>query len=86
MKWHNRFEYYLSDTDFLIHRFVSLPAIALNTALFPIALLAYGVANFKEVWRDHAKTVREKHYGSFCSDKVWAGSESFAEIVKAVKP
>lgn len=86
LKWHNSFEYYLSDTDFLVHRFVSLPAVALNTLMFPVALLVYGIANFKEVWRDHAGMVRQKHYGSFSSEKVWARSEPFAEIVRAARP
>lgn len=86
LKWHKRFEYYICDTDLLVHCFVSPPAIVLNTLLFPIALLLYGVANFKEVWRDHAKTLRQKHYGSFTSDKVWARCEAFDDFLRAVKP
>lgn len=84
MKWHNRFEYYLRDTDFLVHRFVGRTAVAISIALFPLSLLIYGVANFKEVWREHVRLVSQKKYGSFSGDQVWARSDSFSEIVKAV--
>ena len=83
LKWHNRFEYYLRDDAFLIHRFVSAPAVALNTILFPVMLLAHGLTNFKMVWRDHYGTIKQKETGSFSSDKVWSSSAAFPEIVKA---
>lgn len=83
--WQHSFEYYLSETDFLLLRFVSLPAIAVNVILFPVLLVVHGVAN-RSLWRELFDLFRQKASGSFSSDKVWARSNSFADIVKAVKP
>lgn len=85
ISWQHRFEYYLSDTDFLMHRFASYQVVVLSLVIFPVSLIFYGLANFKEVLREHASLISPKKYGGFSADQVWSRSDSFAEIVKAAK-
>jgi hypothetical protein len=83
--WKHRFEYYLSDTDFLIHRFASYRVVVLSLLLFPFSLIFYGLANYKEVLREHASLINPKKYGGFSADQVGSRSVSFPEIAKATK-
>lgn len=86
IKWTDKYEYYLSEDMFLLHKYLSLPAVVLNILLFPISLLCFGLSNFKDVLREHKEILSQKKYGKFSGDACYKSDEDyFNNIVAQVK-
>lgn len=78
-RWIKRFEYYVKDSDFLIHQFDSYTAIFLNIITFPLVGLMHGFFN-KEVLREYKRMLFPKKNGAFVEDKIWSRSEKYKQI------
>ncbi|RXZ78036.1 hypothetical protein EBB07_28685 [Paenibacillaceae bacterium] len=68
--WTDYYEYYCNDNHIIMHRFTSLIAKCVTTLLFPLTFFVYGIANHKEIIRDHKRVFNEKKYGSYYSDHI----------------
>ena len=84
IKFGENYEYYISDDYFEMHRFYGTIIIILNTILFPVLLLFYGLSNFKETFNDVSSLYHQKKTGSFVSDTVWKDSETYKEIISII--
>lgn len=83
--WATKYEYYLRDVEFQMHRFPSTLFVVLCLATFPLMLLIHGFAN-RDLWKEYRSLLQPKKYGRFSADGVWASNNAFPEILKAVKP
>jgi hypothetical protein len=79
-RWIKRFEYYVKDSDFLIHQFDSYTCIFLNIITFPLVGLMHGFFN-KEVTGEYKRMIFPKRNGSFVEDKIWSSSKMYQEII-----
>lgn len=84
LRWHNRYEYYIRDSDFLIRRFTGIFAVFLIVLMSPVIVLFYGLANIKETFDELKRIVMQKKYGAFSSDVIFKTSPSFPAILKAI--
>ena len=82
-RWIKRFEYYVKDSDFLIHQFDSYTCIFLNLITFPLVGLMHGFFN-KEVFRDYKRMLFPKKNGAFVEDKIWSSSNKYQEIINSL--
>lgn len=78
--WIKRFEYYVKDSDFLIHQFDSYKAIFLNIIAFPLVGLMQGFFN-TGVIREYKRMIFPKKNGAFVEQKIWASSPKYHEII-----
>ena len=85
IKLMDKYRYYLSNNNFIMHRFMSLPAVIFNTILFPISLLMNGIKNYKEVFYELYKMYHQRKCGAFVSDCVSSGSDIFQKILDLIK-
>lgn len=80
-KWIDSYEYYIKDTDFLVNKFESVTCRILNWLTCPLAVLYFGVGNWKAVVKDSCKTrSKEKQQGNFVSNKVLVSSDAYKKI------
>lgn len=70
-RWIHRYEYYIREDSVLVHQYTSVPAIVLNFLLLPVAMVVYGLSNYKDIWKDHMSYLNEKKYGKFVSEGIW---------------
>jgi hypothetical protein len=81
---HNRCdsrEYYIRDSDFLIHHFSSNYFIIISVLLYPVNLLSVGFRQFKELNNDFKKLLNQKEYGYFSEDIIFGYTDKYTEIV-----
>ncbi len=89
-RWFERYEYYLSDNCFKMHRFTNWIGITIETVLLPLGILLHGIMNTKEILHDHKRLRNQKKYGSFVEEAVWnryndKPNEKFDKILLAVR-
>ena len=87
VRWFNRYEYFMKDGEFLMHRFITWPAVGLSLLVFPVMLLVHGVAN-RDLWREYADLMRQKKTGNFVFEgfRLLPHAAVAQELTKAVKP
>ena len=86
--WKLRYDYFLDENRFEMHRMVSVVGQIIVTVLFPLSLLMEGFGNFKEIVQDHKKAIWQRTYGNFNKDVVFNNDRQqdlFAEICKQVR-
>lgn len=83
-KWCDRYEYYYNDRAIILRRFCNLQGIIFEIILFPVHLLLHGLFNFKEIIREYRGLFNQKKYGSFSSDYVHKGSNTYREVMRIV--
>lgn len=66
----SRYHYYADDRSMLIELMPTLLTKVLCTALLPLTIFVYGIANYKELVRDVKRTWCPRKYGAFTADEV----------------
>jgi hypothetical protein len=82
--WLVKYEYYYNQYEILLHKFATIPAIILETLLFPVNVLICGLADIKDLIKDVKGLYRPKKYGSFVGDSVYKGSEAYEKIMQII--
>ncbi len=82
VKWIFKYEYYISENRIILDKFTSLRAKIFNVVMFPVVIFLEGFLNFKDIARDYKKMFNEKKYGSFSSDYVQVGCDTYDEVKK----
>lgn len=77
-----RYDYYLSNDRLEIQQLPTVLTKALVVITLPIALLLYGVANYKEVIYETKHILQPKKYGAFVSDVIWERYETYEKARK----
>lgn len=85
VKWGDRYEYYYNDYHILLHCFSNWKVKILGTLLFPVNILVFGVANYKEILNEYKRMYNEKKHGSFVENHVSSGTEKYDEIMKLIQ-
>jgi hypothetical protein len=69
--WTDRYDYFLKpNEEFVMCRSTSYIAKILNIIFYPLAVLAHGIVNYKEINRDIARDWNSLDKGSFVLDSV----------------
>ena len=71
IKWHNRYEYYLSEKMIHMERYTTLFAKLLMMLILPISYIWYGMANYKQLNKEVYNIWHEKERGSFSNDVIY---------------
>lgn len=85
LKWFNRYEYYYSKEEIIIHNFKNLPFRIMFTIGFPLFILLNGLVNFKESFNELNMMWNQKKYGRFSSDSISSKSDLYKEIINVIK-
>lgn len=87
--WHSNYEYYIKDKTILMHKIPNALGCIVSTLLLPAGLIAEGLFNYKEVYKDMVlKTWQCKKYGAFSSDVIYKRDNddgTFDKLIVAVK-
>lgn len=89
-RWSIRYEYYIKENHIVMQAIPNFVGCVASTILLPIAILAEGLINYKEVYKDIVlKAWQSKRYGSFSSDDIYNRSgkvsREFDELTKLIK-
>ncbi len=88
-QWHSNYEYYVKDKTILMHKIPNVFGCIISTILFPVGLLAEGLRNYKETYKDMVlKAWQAKKYGSFSSDAIYKRDNddgTFDKVIVASK-
>lgn len=84
IKWYDRYEYYYNEHCVLLHKFYNWEAVIITTILFPITLLLVGLANMKECFKDLKSLYNQKKSGSFITDSISSGTETYNKVIKII--
>lgn len=84
MKWYHRYEYYYNEHKIIMHRFVNIYGIILQTIMFPILVLLEGLGDIKQIIEEYKKLYNQKKYGSFRGDNIWSDSDKYKEIMNLI--
>ena len=85
IKWIDKYEYYYNDRQIILHKFYNPLSVAINTLLFPISILANGYLHFKDCWKDLKSLYHQKQCGSFISDSISNGTDTYNKIMDIIK-
>lgn len=80
--WKNRYEYYISDNQILIHQFPSFLAIVVALIFYPFSFFVHGFANYNEINGEYKSLLNPKKYGSFRSDTIRKEADLFKKITE----
>lgn len=83
--WKDKYEYFISADEFLMHRYTSLVVKALNVVIYPLNILCAGINNINELNIEYRRMFNEKACGAFSGDNVFAGSDKYKEIESLIK-
>jgi hypothetical protein len=78
--WKYRFEYYISENNIILYRFLSIWVKTLQIIGFPINIIYAGMSGFKELLKEYRRMFFEKKCGSFTSDEIYKSSELYTII------
>jgi hypothetical protein len=77
--------YHHPEKGFIVERYHRLWQKVLLVLTYPLAVLVYGFANYKEVNMDTKKALKQKKYGGFVRDCVYSSSDIYEGLVKTIK-
>jgi hypothetical protein len=83
--WTDKYDYYYKEDRIEIHKSFNWIAVILNTIIFPVNLLAYGITNYKEVWKDTVRLFDQKNNGAFVSAGYWKDESRFKQMMEIIK-
>jgi len=83
IKFGQKYEYYLSDNEFIMYSFPNIFMVLLITLAFPILVLINGIKDFKELCKE---IVSLWHHESGSWDSVGKGTNLYSEISKFIVP
>ena len=71
-KWHSNYEYYVKDNHIIMYSVPTILTCIGSTLLFPIGLLANGLFNYKEAYKEMVVEMWYcKKYGNFSGDDIY---------------
>jgi len=84
IKWCDRYEYYYNEQEIIMHRYVNLMAIIIETLLFPIYVLLHGFVNIKELNKEYKEIFNQKKYGAFVGDSISRESDTYQKVIDVI--
>lgn len=70
--WLFRYEFYVKDKTIKMYKIPNLLCCVISTVMYPFAVIAYGVSNYKEVYKESILRVWFcKEYGAFSADQIY---------------
>lgn len=75
-----KYEVYENNNSYIRQRFYPLWIVILNTILYPISILVYGVSNIKEINSEICGLIHQKRTGKFYKEIVYKSTLKSREL------